>query len=89
MSNDYLRAKAAETAAQVCRKYDMDFPTAFRITSLIWEEARSSILEAVDAQEWQKLTLSDKALVCQEVVKNLLDRERLSALLAGERKALV
>lgn len=85
----YMDLKSTEAAKSISRNSGIDFDTAFRITSSVWEEARRCILAAAGTDEWQKLSFSDKAYVCRAVVKALLDKKRLAGFLSGERKSII
>jgi hypothetical protein len=88
MANQYTAYKAAETARAVCRRHDIDFPAAIRITESIWAEARSAVLRIIGKEDWQKLSFSEKSAVCQIVVKGLLDKRRLAGFLSGVTKSI-
>lgn len=89
MSQGYMSAKAYQNAQLIAQKHGIDFKTAYHITRSIWFEARACILRMVSAAEWQKLTPADKALVCQAVVKKLLDRGNIASFMTGGKKSLM
>ncbi len=83
-SNQYVATKAESTARAVSKAVDVDFGVALHITTRIWEEARRCILRVASTEDWQKLSFSDKARVCSEVVKVLLDREKVAGFVLGK-----
>lgn len=51
-------------------------------------EAERIIFQDVGLEGWQKLSQSDKALLCAGVVQALLDKEKVQEFLSGGRKTL-
>lgn len=88
MANQYTACKAAETARAVCRRHDIDFPAAIKMTESIWAEARRAVLGIIGKGDWHKLSFGEKSEVCQVVVKGLLDKRRLAGFLSGDRKSI-
>lgn len=52
------------------------------------KEAERIIFQDVGIEGWQKLSQSDKALLCAGVVQALLDKKRVQEFLDGGRKTL-
>lgn len=85
---DYIQKKAEEAAKTVSRLHGMDYSTALLITRSIWKEAQRCILRATSGEEWQRLSIGEKSWICRSVIKGLLDRERLTGFLSGDRKSI-
>lgn len=85
----FIDMEAFNTARKICAAHDIGFAEAYRITSAIWDEARRAILAALDKEDWQKLTFSERSFVCQTVVRALLDRKKTLGFLSGATKTLL
>ncbi len=46
--------------------------------------AEAFIFSRVSVEEWQALGTDDKARVCAEVIKSLLDRDKVAKVMAGQ-----
>lgn len=86
--NPYLKAKALNNANSLVKTFSMDRAKAISMTTRLWDEARAMILRNCSAEEWQKLSMSDKGRICVEAVRALMDKKRVTAFLNGERKTL-
>lgn len=69
------------------REHRAGFAEAFSAANGIWAEARRSILR-IAGGEWQKLSFRDKAIICETVVKALLDNKRMTEFLSGHRRSI-
>jgi len=91
MDDGYIVEMAKRNAKDLARCYKVDIKTAFYITFRLLYEARRCIMEIVGdygAENWQKMSLSEKSAVCSEVVKGLLDKEKVSGFIDGSNKGL-
>jgi hypothetical protein len=84
----YLRSKAAAAARVLTLAHGMEYGAALRMTEALWREARTAILRAATADEWQGLSLGDKAAICGAVIRGLLDRKAIAAFLSGEARRI-
>lgn len=73
--------KARSDAQLLAQKHNIDPALAYQITKNIWAEAKKLILKQVSAQEWQALSVKDRATVCTEVVKKLMDKKWIQEVL--------
>ncbi len=89
MNNTYIDRDAFNTARKLSASHGIEFSEAYRITSTIWDEARRAILTAIDKEDWQKLSFSERSSVCQSVVRALLDRKKTLGFLSGATKSLL
>ena len=62
----------------------IDGKTAEWITRRVLLEARNSVVAAIGAGEWMRLTKTEKADICREVTRGLNDTEMIKALLSDE-----
>lgn len=86
--NDKLKANAEE----IVKRHGVSFTDAYRVTEIIWSEARRSLLSVIGSygdEGWQQLTFSERSQVCTEVVKQLLDKKKIEELIHGNRKTLM
>ncbi len=67
--------KARSDALLIAQQYNIDPALAYQITKHLWAEAKKLILEQVSAEEWITLSAKDRATVCTEVVKKLMDEK--------------
>lgn len=86
--NPYLNAKSLNNANALVKGFNMDMAKALKMTTRLWDEARAMILRNCTAEEWQKLSVADKAAICTEAIRALLDKKRVAAFLNGDRKTL-
>ncbi|MBI1913050.1 MAG: hypothetical protein HYS21_13770 [Deltaproteobacteria bacterium] len=89
MQGMHINSKARDTAKVLSAEFNVDFPTALQLTQAIWEEARKCILKITGTEGWQRLSLSERAYVCQSVVKALMNKKNVIGFLSGERKTIV
>lgn len=92
MDNGYIAAMARNISTDLARVYKIDMKTAYFIAFNLLYEARQSIMKIVGeygAENWKKMTISERAAVCTEVVRGLLDKEKVEAFINGRRKSLV
>ncbi len=87
-SGKFTDMEAFETAKKISAAHGISISEAYRITSTIWDEARRAILTAIDKEDWQRLSFSERSLVCQKVVRALLDRKKTLGFLSGATKRL-
>jgi hypothetical protein len=92
MDDGYIVATARNSAEDLARFYKIDLKTAYYITFRLLYEARASIVKIVGdygADNWRKMSISEKSAVCTEVVGGLLNKERVADLIKGRVKSLV
>ncbi len=92
MDDGYIVEMAKRNAKDLARYYRLDIKTAFYITFRLLYEARRSITVVVGdygAENWQKMSIAEKSVVCSEVVKGLLDKEKIEAFIEGRSKSLL
>ncbi len=92
MDDGYIVEMAKRNAADLARCYKIDMKTAFYITFRLLYEARRSITAIVGdygMENWARMSVSEKSAVCTEVVKGLLDKEKIEAFIDGKSKGLL
>ncbi|VAV82543.1 hypothetical protein MNBD_DELTA01-1637 [hydrothermal vent metagenome] len=92
MDDGYIVEMAKKNAKELARYYKVDIKTAFYITFRLLFEARRSITAIVGeygAENWQRMSIAEKSVVCSEVVKGLLDKEKIEAFIKGRSKSLL
>lgn len=87
-TNQYVKKKATGNARLLSQEYNIEYATAIKMTSRLWEGARAAILNRVSAEEWQKLSGADKALICTEIIKALMDKKKVLGFLNNETRTL-
>lgn len=58
--------------------------TSDKIARRVLLEARNSIIEAMGAGEWNRLTTKEKAYVCRKAARCLYDMERFLEFMSDE-----
>ncbi|VAW37822.1 hypothetical protein MNBD_DELTA02-735 [hydrothermal vent metagenome] len=92
MDGGYIVETAKRNAKDLARYYKLDIKTAFYITFRLLFEARRSIAAIVGdygAENWRKMSVPEKSAVCSEVVKGLLDKDKIEAFIEGRSKSLL
>ena len=87
-----MDSKIKSNAEEIMKRHGLSFTDAFAVTELVWNEARNAIASVVGSygdKQWAKLSFEDRARVCTEVVKNLLDKNKIEDLINGNRKTLM
>jgi hypothetical protein len=77
--------KTLSDAELIAQKHNIDPALAHQITKHLWAEAGKIILKQVSAEEWKSLSVKDRATVCTEVVKKLMDEKWIQDVLNKKR----
>ena len=72
---NHLQQKARSDAQLIAQQYNIDPALAYQVTSHLWAETQKLILQQVSAEEWAAMSVKDKATVCTEVIKKLMDEK--------------
>lgn len=64
--------------------FGMDAEAPDKIARRVLLEARNSIIDAMGAGEWNRLTTREKAYVCRKAARCLHDMERVLELMSDE-----
>ncbi|MEE8573960.1 MAG: hypothetical protein V3T30_00990 [Thermodesulfobacteriota bacterium] len=92
MNDQYLKAKAVESAVQLAARHRIAPAKALRITETVWREARRALLKVIKSygeEKWHELSLEEKSMVCRTVIKGLLDKQKIEGFLNGDRREII
>ena len=74
-------AGVAGHAQAIANKHGIPYDLAYKMTEKLWVEAKKLIFKDVSEAEWRVLDTKQKALICSEVVKQLMDKKNIAKLM--------
>lgn len=72
---------AAGHAQAIANKHGIPIDLAYRITEKLWVEAKRLIFKEVSEAEWRVLDTQQQAMICSEVIKQLMDPKHIQMML--------
>ena len=67
--------QAQSDAQIIAQKHNIDPVLAHWITKHLWDETQKLVLKQVSAEEWATMSAKDRATVCTEIIKKLMDEK--------------
>ncbi|MCK5616396.1 hypothetical protein KAR91_81795 [Candidatus Pacearchaeota archaeon] len=68
-------------AQAVANKHGIPYDLAYKMTEKLWAEAKRLIFKEVTETEWKVLDTQQKAMICAEVIKQLMDKKNIMNLM--------